>query len=155
MDSDGIGSLLEYSNEPDKIINILLSTEGFIDKLGQYGIGGLLRNSNEPERIINILGDKGVEYVNNLKLNPNRIYNLLDSSKEPEKIIKMLGDDGVEYVNNLHSTYIESLLSTSNYPEKTREMFRKYRPDIPLNESIDKIIKSVLMEEFNKSKDIY
>jgi len=155
LDSDGIGSLLEYSNEPDKIINILLSTEGFIDKLGQYGIGGLLRNSNEPERIINILGDKGVEYVNNLKLNPNRIYNLLDSSKEPEKIIKMLGDDGVEYVNNLHSTYIESLLSTSNYPEKTREMFRKYRPDIPLNESIDKIIKSVLMEEFNKSKDIY
>jgi len=58
--------LLSDSKEPDRIINILLSSERFINKLDSNGIYYLLITSKEPDRIINILGNKGIEYINNL-----------------------------------------------------------------------------------------
>ena len=51
LDSDKIYELLKNSNEPEKIINILLSTEGFINNLDGWGISSLLIYSTEPDKI--------------------------------------------------------------------------------------------------------
>lgn len=80
--------LLSDSKEPDRIINILLSSEEFINKLDSNGIYYLLINSKEPDRIINILRNKGIEFINNL--DSDEIKFLLRNSKEPDKIISML-----------------------------------------------------------------
>ena len=80
--------LLSDSKEPDRIINILLSSERFINKLDSPGIYYLLITSKEPDRIINILGNKGIEYINNL--DSDVIKFLLRNSKVPDKIISML-----------------------------------------------------------------
>jgi hypothetical protein len=80
--------LLSDSKEPDRIINILLSSEEFINKLDSNGIYYLLINSKEPDRIINILGNKGIEFINNL--DSDEIKFLLRNSKVPDKIISML-----------------------------------------------------------------
>ena len=88
LDLNGIGNLLKDSKEPDKIINILLSTEGFINKLDSNGIHYLLIFSKEPEKIINLLGNKGIEYINNL--DSNKTNHLLRYSKEKEKIKELI-----------------------------------------------------------------
>ena len=80
--------LLSDSKEPDRIINILLSSEGFINKLESNGINYLLINSNEPDSIINILGNKGIEFINNL--DSVGINFLLKNSKEPDKIRELI-----------------------------------------------------------------
>ena len=51
LDLNGIGNLLKDSKEPDKIINILLSSNEFINKLDTYGINTLLGYSKEPDKI--------------------------------------------------------------------------------------------------------
>jgi hypothetical protein len=79
---------LSDSKEPDRIINILLSSEGFINKLESNGINYLLINSNEPDSIINILGNKGIEFINNL--DSVGINFLLKNSKEPDKIRELI-----------------------------------------------------------------
>ena len=90
LNSGEIYKLLKNSNEPEKIINILLSTEGFINNLNSngYGIEYLLKFSKEPEKIMNILGNKGIEYINNL--DSNGISYLLEFSKEPDKIKEII-----------------------------------------------------------------
>ena len=55
LDLDGIRGLLDNSKEPDRIINILLSTEGFINNLTSNGIILLLRYSTEPDKIKEII----------------------------------------------------------------------------------------------------
>ena len=69
MDSDGIYYLLYYSKKPDRIINILLSTEGFINNLDSYGIHNLLYHSKEKEKIIKIIR----KYRPDIELNENKI----------------------------------------------------------------------------------
>lgn len=79
---------LSESKEPDRIINILLSSEEFINKMDSNGIYYLLINSKEPEKIINILGNKGIKYMNNL--DSPVIDFLLKYSKEPLKIKELI-----------------------------------------------------------------
>ena len=111
--------LLKDSKEPDRIINILLSSEEFINKLDSNGIYYLLEFSNEPEKIINLLGNKGIEFINNL--DKYGINLLLRDSNEPEKIINvLLSTEG--FINNLDSDGIDALLKFSKEPEKIREL---------------------------------
>ena len=133
LDSGEIYNLLNNSKEPDKITNILLSTEGFINKLNSNRIYNLLIFSTEPEKIINLLGNKGIEYINNL--NTTKINILLKDSNEPDKIMNILGNKGIELINNLDSNGINILLRYSKEKEKIKELIRKRRPDIQLNES--------------------
>jgi len=133
LKSNGIFNLLYYSKEPDKIKDILLSTEGFINNLDSYGIRYLLMYSKEPEKIMNILGNKGIVYIN--KLDFYEISLLLKNSNFPEKIMNILGNKGIEFINNLDSKKINSLLKNSKEKEKISEIIRKYRADIELNES--------------------
>jgi len=79
---------IKYSKESDRFINILLSSEGLINKLGLTDIIFLLMYSKEPEKIMNILGNKGIEFIN--KLRSNAISKLLKYSKEPEKIKELI-----------------------------------------------------------------
>jgi len=79
---------IKYSKESDRFANILLSSEGLINKLGLTDIIFLLMYSTEPENIINILGNKGIKYIN--KLRSNAISKLLKYSKEPEKIKELI-----------------------------------------------------------------
>jgi phage-related protein len=81
---------LSDSKEPDRIINILLSSEEFINKLDSSGIYYLLKYSTEPEKIINILGNKGIEYIN--KLDSDGISKLLSFSRGKEIIRKYRPD---------------------------------------------------------------
>jgi len=110
--SNGIYYLLNYSKEPDKIINILLSNEKFINNIPGY----VLFYSNEPDKIMKILGQKGIDYINNM--NPDEIRGLLLKSIEPEKIMKILGQKGIDYINNMTSFMIKRLLLKSIEPEK-------------------------------------
>jgi hypothetical protein len=79
---------IKYSKESDRFINILLSSEGLINKLGLTDLIFLLMYSKEPEKIMNILGNKGIEFIN--KLRSNAISKLLKYSKEPEKIKELI-----------------------------------------------------------------
>jgi hypothetical protein len=79
---------IKYSKESDRFANILLSSEGLINKLGLTDIIFLLMYSKEPEKIMNILGNKGIEFIN--KLRSNAISKLLKYSKEPEKIKELI-----------------------------------------------------------------
>ena len=163
--SNEIEDLLKDSKEPDKIIDILLSTEGFINNLNSDGgFYYLLYYSKEPDRIINILlstegfinklDSKGINNLLGFSKKPDKIMNILLStegfinnldsnginnllmySKEPEKIMNILGNKGIEYINKLDSDGINNLLYYSKEPEKIREIIRKYRADIELNES--------------------
>jgi hypothetical protein len=69
LDSYGIHNLLDFSKEPDKIINILLSTEGFINNLDSNGIRNLLYHSKEKDKIREIIR----KYRPDIELNENKI----------------------------------------------------------------------------------
>jgi hypothetical protein len=121
---------IKYSKESDRFINILLSSEGLINKLGLTNLIFLLMYSTEPEKIINILGNKGIEYIN--KLHSPAISKLLKYSKEPEKIMNILGNKGIEFIDNLNLYGIRELLKYSKEKDKIRAVIRKYRPDVQL-----------------------
>jgi hypothetical protein len=79
--------LLSDSKEPDRIINILLSSEEFINKLDSSGIYYLLTYSQYPEKIIDILLSSN-EFIN--KLDSDGISHLFRYSKEPDKIREVI-----------------------------------------------------------------
>ena len=55
LKTTGIKDLLKDSKEPDRIIDILLSSNEFINKLDSDGIGYLLSYSKKPYKIIYII----------------------------------------------------------------------------------------------------
>ena len=69
LDSNGIHYLLKDSKEPDKIINILLSTEGFINKLDSKKINSLLKNSKELDKIKEVIR----KYRADIELNESKL----------------------------------------------------------------------------------
>ena len=82
--------------------------------------------------ILMLPDDIRTKYINNLDL--NGIGNLLKDSKEPDKIINILLSSN-EFINKLDTYGINTLLGYSKEPDKIKELIRKYRPDIQLNES--------------------
>ena len=116
LDSNGIRYLLNSSNEPEKVINILLSNERLISNLNSDDIEYLLNSSKEKEKVINMLGEKGKNYISNL--NSDDIEYLLRYSKEPEKVMNILGEKGKNYISNLDSNGIKYLIGYSKEPEK-------------------------------------
>jgi hypothetical protein len=49
--------------------------------------------------------------------------------------MNILGNKGIEYINKLGKGEINYLFEYSKEKEKIKELIRKYRPDIQLNES--------------------
>ena len=88
LEPGGIYSLLYYSKEREKVINILLSNKELISDIDSDGIKYLLEYSPEPEKVMNILGDKGIEFISNL--NSDDIGYLLQYSKESDKVKEIL-----------------------------------------------------------------
>ena len=84
-----IVELLSYSEEPEKVVNILGDKgKQFISNLDSKDMKYLLKNSKEPEKVVNILGDKGKQFISNL--NTDVIDNLALHSEEPDKIKQIL-----------------------------------------------------------------
>jgi hypothetical protein len=84
-----IVELLSYSEEPEKVVNILGDKrKEFISNLKTGDMNYLLKNSKEPEKVVNALGDKGKQFISNL--NTDVIDNLALHSKDPDKIKQIL-----------------------------------------------------------------
>ena len=87
LNSGEIYNLIYGSKEPDRIIDILLSSNEFINNLKSYGIHHLLYNSKEKDRIIDILlSTEG--FIN--KLDSDGINYLFSYSTKPYKIIYII-----------------------------------------------------------------
>jgi len=118
LNSDSLNELLTRVKEPDKIINILLSNENFINNL--YSVEDLLLYINifysEPENLFNLLGQIEIDFINNL--NDFEILDLLSNTKVPDKIINMLGQKGTNFINKLNSYNEYTLLSSTKVPDK-------------------------------------
>ena len=145
LDNDGIRSLLYYSSEPEKIINVL-SNKGkdYISRLDSVGISRLLYKSSEPENVINLLLNNK-ELIS--RLDNNGIGHLLDYSKEREKVINSLLNNK-ELISRLDNNGINNLLEYSSEPEQIKQIIKKYRPDLKLESKIN--IKRIIQEEINK-----
>jgi len=112
-----IVELLSYSEEPEKVVNILGDKgKQFISNLKTGDMKYLLKNSKEPEKVVNILGDKGKQFISNL--DSKDIGYLLKNSEEPEKVVNILGDKGKQFISNLDSKDMKYLLKNSKEPEK-------------------------------------
>jgi len=134
----GVTTLVTSSEEPEKVINMLLNHKDFISNLdlkmtrvdgidmdisGMVRVTELLQLSKEPEKVANMLGDKFKEYVSNI-VPTNLVSHLLTKSKIPERLYNLLGDVGKEFVTFLGKggeegqEIFERLLKKSEEPEK-------------------------------------
>ena len=100
----------------------------FIKEKKGYDVPTLYKLLND----IPLPDDEKTEFINNL--NSGEIYNLIYGSKESDRIINILLSSN-EFINKLDTYGINTLLGYSKEPDKIKELIRKYRPDIQLNES--------------------
>jgi hypothetical protein len=109
-----VGSLLNFSKDPDKIINKVLQNNNFKNNLEWDGLSLLLSYSSDPEKVINFFGEDGKMIIGDLS--SSNIEELFIHAIEPEKIIIMLGARWKKYINNISMDEILALLQYSKKP---------------------------------------
>jgi hypothetical protein len=146
-------NLLEGSNKPNEVVNILLDNIELIP-ITSKTIRVLFEYSNTPKNIMDVLGDSDewVEYISDLK--SWEVYNLLFFSSEPEQIMLILktsydklGMDNkeAEVFNSLDSQGIRNLLNKSQNPEAIKRLFDKYGIDYSKNESVKSLLRKKMI----------
>ncbi len=123
MKSFHISDLLLYTNEPDKIFNILgKRSQEFIDKLNNLIFTDMISKSNEPGKLFNLLGNKGKILINELDLNDILDILYFSYNKTDERlyeILKILSNNSTfnNKLNDILSWANDKYLNTRNNKE--------------------------------------
>lgn len=125
LGSKGAEILLQYSKEPEKIINILLNNKEFMSNLDYGGIYNLVRYSKEPEKVFKLLGDKGKEFISDFG-DSDGIKLLLQYSKARDKIVNVLLSNK-EFVSNLDKDGFVNMIIYSDSDETREKIFNVFK----------------------------
>jgi len=166
LNSQVINSLLKYSSEPEKIINLLgkkgkeyinglkkqLSTysgyEYFIDTYVVNVIG----LSKSPTKLINLLGEEVGNKIMDMLPNVGneKFFHIIQLSPVPKEIFNLLGAKGKKFFQELDNNNKNRLIHDSKNPNEVREILQKL--NTPLNEIFNSL--TSLQEELNEQNKV-
>lgn len=125
MDVSSLSDLIRNSKEPFKIVEFLISVDGYIDEAGIYDISYLIRNSGRPYEVIKLLNLKNSDLVDKLISNPREINILIMNCKNRDALLEYL-ITREDYIKNLDYEGKMNLLTFYKDRDKLEAILNKY-----------------------------
>jgi len=125
MDVSSLSKLIRNSKEPFKIVEFLISVDGYIDEANVYDISYLIRNSGRPYEVIKLLNLNNSDLVDKLISNSREIHILIMNCKNRDALLEYL-ITREDYIKNLDYEGKMTLLTFYKDRDKLEAILNKY-----------------------------